>query len=341
MKVVFGVQTEGQGHTIQAISVKQFLTDKGYEIGKIFAAKKHKGFSDFFKSEFDIYEYTGFDFFFDDKGKLIVLKTFVQNILKFSALIKAFVNICKTIKSEKPDIICNFYDPLVGLTAFLFPKIKYISFGHQYAMTTKHYPETKGFFIQKIFLRLINYITSIKAQKVALSYYFFENKDVIVCPPILREETYVKSEKEDDFILAYIMNEDLLPNLFFYAPHYANEIHVYTKLTKKHERVPKNIRLYNLDGKVFQEKMKTCLAVICSGGFETSSEAIYHKKPLLMVPIENHYEQHANCKDAAIHGFANWNTNFDLKNIPPTQIGNEKWFDESKNILTKIFSQVA
>lgn len=340
MKVLFGVQTEGQGHTTQAISIKQFLTEKNYEIGKTFAAKKEKGFSDFFKSEFCTHEYDGFDFFFDKSGRLIISKTFIKNICKTPKLINSFVQICRTIKKEKPDIICNFYEPLVGLTALFFPNVKYVSFGHQYAMTSKNYPKTKGFFIQKIFLRLLNYITSINAQKIALSYYSFEDKESIVCPPILRKETLSKSDTQDDFVLVYLMNESLLGNLFFHAVNYKNDFHVYTKLTKKHEKIPKNIQLFNLDGKTFQEKMKTCAAVVCSGGFETSSEAIYHKKPLLMIPIPNHYEQHANCKDAAIHGFANWNSSFDLKNIPPTQIGNEEWFAKTEKILTKLFNSL-
>ena len=236
MKVLFGVQTEGQGHTTQAISIKQFLTEKNYEIGKTFAAKKEKGFSDFFKSEFCTHEYDGFDFFFDKSGRLIISKTFIKNICKTPKLINSFVQICRTIKKEKPDIICNFYEPLVGLTALFFPNVKYVSFGHQYAMTSKNYPKTKGFFIQKIFLRLLNYITSINAQKIALSYYSFEDKESIVCPPILRKETLSKSDTQDDFVLVYLMNESLLGNLFFHAVNYKNDFHVYTKLTKKHEK---------------------------------------------------------------------------------------------------------
>ena len=43
MKILFGVQTEGNGHITQAIGVKQHLKNKGHDVALAFAAKKKKG----------------------------------------------------------------------------------------------------------------------------------------------------------------------------------------------------------------------------------------------------------------------------------------------------------
>ena len=296
MKILFGIQTEGNGHITQAIAIKQYLQENGYDVGKVFAASKKRGLSKYFTDEFDVVTYEGFDFVFDNEGRVIIWKTILKNTLELPRLITSFIKICNIIRKEKPDAIFNYYEPLVGLTALFFRNIKYVSFGHQYAMDSAIYPRINGYPVQKMFLGIINKITSIRAKIVALSYYEFNDKKMIVSPPILRKESYITSDKSEDFVLVYLMNEDMLPQLFSEAKKYPDtKIECFTKLTKQHEELP-NVKLYNLDGKLFQEKMRVCKSVVCSGGFETSAEAIYQMKPLFMLPMPNHYEQHTNCK---------------------------------------------
>lgn len=336
MKILFGVQTEGNGHITQAIGVKQHLNNKGHDVALAFAAKKKKGLASYFKSEFELVEYEGFDFVFGKNGRVVIWKTVLKNLIELPRLILSFKKICGVIDREKPDVIVNFYEPLVGLTSIFYPKIRYISIGHQYAMESSEYPNVKGYFFQKIFLGIINGITSINSTIVALSYYEYSDNSVVVCPPILREESYKLSNTQSDFVLVYLMNEDMLPQLINESHiHPELNIECFTKLTKQHE-VPVNLKVYNLDGKEFQKKMKVCKAVVCSGGFETASEAILQKKPLLMIPMPNHYEQHSNVNDAKLHGFGEWCSKIDLNMIPNSQRGNDEWFNKVGDIINKV-----
>lgn len=163
MKIIFGTCISGNGHQTQAIAIKQLLEKQGINVicnlvGKPFKNKLSKYFTD----EFNIIQHNGFDFVFDNVGRVIIYKTIIKNIIELPRLILSFINICKVIKREKPDVIFNFYEPLVGLTAIFFPKIKYISFGHQYAMDSDVYPKISGYFVQKLFLGIINKVTSIR-----------------------------------------------------------------------------------------------------------------------------------------------------------------------------------
>lgn len=340
MKVLFGVQSEGNGHMTQALCVQEYLKTRNYEIGPALVAKKQKGLAKYFTDEFDTIQYDGFDFVFGKDGKVIIWKTFLKNWIEMPKLLFAFLKICHTIKKEKPDVIVNFYEPLVGLTALFFRDIKYISFGHQYAMESEDYPLITGFYFQKLFLGIINVVSSINAKIVALSYYKFEDAEMIICPPVLRKESYTKSKKQEDFILVYLMNEDMVSQLVDNAAlHPDLNIECFTKLTRKHQTIS-NVKLNNLDSQSFQEKMKVCKAVVCSGGFETSSEAILHNKPLLMIPLPNHFEQYANCNDAQIHGFAKFNNRIDLSLIPESQKNNDEWFYSYKEVLDEVFSNL-
>ena len=336
MKILFGVQTEGNGHITQCIATKQYLQSQGIEVTTAFAAKKKRGLSKYFTDEFNVIDYDGFDFVFDNVGRVVIWKTIVKNTFELPRLIVSFIKICSIIQKEKPDAIFNYYEPLVGLTALFFKNIKYVSFGHQYAMDSVIYPRINGYIVQKLFLSIINKITSIRAKIVALSYYEFNDATMIVSPPILRAESYRISDKKEDFVLVYLMNEDMLPQLISQAKKYPDiNIQCFTKLTKQYDELP-NLKLFNLDGKLFQEKMKVCKAVVCSGGFETSAEAIYQNKPLLMIPMPNHYEQHANCNDAYLNSYAIYSESIDLSKIPKYQLGNKKWFDTYQYVLQRV-----
>ena len=336
MKILFGVQTEGNGHITQCIATKQYLQSQGIEVTTAFAAKKKRGLPKYFTDEFNVIDYDGFDFVFDNVGRVVIWKTIVKNTFELPRLIVSFIKICSIIQKEKPDAIFNYYEPLVGLTALFFKNIKYVSFGHQYAMDSVIYPRINGYIVQKLFLSIINKITSIRAKIVALSYYEFNDTTMIVSPPILRAESYSISDKKEDFVLVYLMNEDMLPQLISQAKKYPDiNIQCFTKLTKQYDELP-NLKLFNLDGKLFQEKMKVCKAVVCSGGFETSAEAIYQNKPLLMIPMPNHYEQHANCNDAYLNSYAIYSESIDLSKIPKYQLGNKKWFDTYQYVLQRV-----
>ena len=109
MKILFGVQTEGNGHITQAIAVKQYLKQNGYDVSKAFAASKKRGLSKYFTDEFDVVTYEGFDFVFDNVGRVIIWKTLLKNTLELPRLILSFIKICNVIRKEKPDAIFNYY----------------------------------------------------------------------------------------------------------------------------------------------------------------------------------------------------------------------------------------
>jgi uncharacterized protein (TIGR00661 family) len=335
MKIFFGIQSEGSGHTVQAIGLKQILADKDHNVSLAISAKKEHGFSSFFSSEFNIHGYDGFDFIFKD-GRLHIAKTTVHNFFRLGKIIKSFVDLLRLIKKEKPDLIVNFYDPLVGLTSLFFPDIKYISIGHQYAMTHWTYPKISGFTTQKLFLKLLNWATAPRNQKIALS--FYHNGEDNCCPPILRKSSYETEDVVEDFVLVYLMNDGILPQLINQAiKHPEINIECFTKLTRQFD-LPKNLSVQNLSGDLFLQRMKRCRAVVCSGGFETASEAMLLGKPLLMVPIVNHFEQISNCLDAAQQERAAVWYDIQLSFVPKTQNQNTEWFFQVKDRVQKLIN---
>jgi uncharacterized protein (TIGR00661 family) len=338
MKVLFGVQSEGNGHVIQSLCVQEHLESRGCRVVAAFAARKPKGLARFFTEKVPVIEHEGIDIAFDAHGRVRVLRSIVQNVLKLPHLIRSLYGIIQTIRREKPDVVVNFYEPLVGVSALFLPGTRYISFGHQYAMPLAIYPKLEGFRLQKLILWFTNRSTSLRAQKVALSYYEFRDDSVIPCPPLLRSRSRSRSDQREDFVLAYLMNEELLDSLIGSAvEHPELRVECFVRTTRPYA-TPVNLKLHDLDGPLFQERMKTCRAVVCSGGFATSAEAMLQGKPLLMVPSPNHFEQHANCNDAQVHGLAAWSPEVHLGLLPASQRDPGAWFGRYREVLDQVFA---
>jgi len=329
-KILIAACTEGNGHLTQAIAYKERLNTEDNEIVAAIVAKKKKGAPQYFQDEFNnIVYYNGFDFVFNKSGGVVVWKTIFKNILKLPLIMKSFLATVKYIKKQKPNKIINFYDPIIGLTALFCRDVRYVSVSHQFTMELPLYPKIKGFYIQKFVLKLLNFICSIRAQKVGLSYYDIHSNEFPIIPPLLRKSSYIKSSVQEPFILVYLINEEMLRDLFCEAKKFPlMKFECFSKLTKEYKNKPKNVKLNQLNAKLFQEKMKICSGVICSGGFETSSEAIYQNKPLLMVPCNNHFEQHANSNDAEMAELAVLSKYIDFSRMPRKVNHDLKWFNK-------------
>ena len=59
--------------------------------------------------------------------------------------------------------------------------------------------------------------------------------------------------------------------------------------------------------------MSICAGLISTAGFESVAEAMYLKKPVMMVPVPNHIEQMINAYDGEISGAGIAAKSFDLE----------------------------
>jgi uncharacterized protein (TIGR00661 family) len=55
-----------------------------------------------------------------------------------------------------------------------------------------------------------------------------------------------------------------------------------------------NITYFPVNQSDFNESLINCHGIITGGGFETPAEALFLRKKILSIPIQNHYEQECN-----------------------------------------------
>ena len=143
-------------------------------------------------------------------------------------------------------------------------------------------------------------------------------KNIRVVPPILREELFElkSSTPQPPFFLAYLWRPELLSEIREWCEENDDmPVHCFLHHPEKKEndQVLPNLTLHHLNDKTFLLMMARCSGVATTAGFETTAEAMWLEKPLLMVPT--HIEQQCNALDASIIGGAYSSAMFDMERL--------------------------
>jgi uncharacterized protein (TIGR00661 family) len=260
------------------------------------------------------------NFCFDKNNRRVqIIKSILYNISHLRRFIKSLIFINNTIKETNPDIIVNFYDPLPGL-ARVFKKhhSKLICIGHQYFFFLKEAPLPPNNYLSRQAFLFYSRLTALKADKIlALSFRpiksIFQKNNYFVVPPLLRKEIHQLPNTNNNFLLVYLLNPGYAPEIIaWHKKHSQQKLEVFWD-NKEAEEVfvqDKNLIFYRLHDKLFLEKLSSCTAYVSSAGFESICEALYLKKPTLLVPTEGHFEQLCNAYDAVAAGAGIWNKKY-------------------------------
>ncbi len=327
MKYLFIIQGEGRGHMTQALSLAEMLRKYGHEITRVIVGKSERRIiPEFFLQKIgsEVIQLASPNFITDkDQKSVKPFRTIVYSLLKapkFSASIKAIDGV---VQEDDPDVILNFYDFLGGLYYFAKrPRAKLICIGHQYLLGHPEFTFPKKRRLDKISLLIGNKIASLGASKLlALSFQPFDNhpkKKLIVVPPLLREEAKVTKTSNKDHFLIYMVNPGYSADVYkFHEQHPKQKLHVFwdKKDAQNPLKVDENLTFHQLNDELFIELMASAKGYVTTAGFESVCEAMYLGKPVLMVPVEGHYEQACNALDGSKAGAGIGSDTFDISKL--------------------------
>ena len=353
MKFLFIVQGEGRGHMTQAIAFSNLLKTQGHELtGVILGKSKRREIPEFFSREIlaPIHLVESPNFACDnDEKKILIGKTIRQNVAKFGTFWKSLMQIHKIVKAEEPDIILNFYDLLGGIYNGIFrPKAVHWVIGHQYLIYHPefNYAANKG--LNKFLFRLNTRMTAIgSSEKLALSFYELEStKDITVVPPLLREDLKKLTPTSGDFFLTYIVNCGYGKEILEFAkanPHLKIRAYWDKKDAAETEEPLPNLSFHRVHDKNFLRDMAACKGLVSTAGFESICEAMYLKKPVMVIPVNGQYEQACNAVDTVHSGAGIASDNFDfskLENLIQTKFDPDNSMKAWTNIWPYAFQQL-
>jgi uncharacterized protein (TIGR00661 family) len=326
MRFLFIIQGEGRGHMTQAIAMYDLLTKAGHHVSQVvIGSSTRRKIPPFVLGRFHcpIELLKSPNFVTDPRNKSVnIKKTIWHNTKALPTFLNSLQRLHCLVGNSDPDVILNFYDFLAGVYQVLFrPRSLFVCIGHQYLTDHSSFPWAKSRRLAKQLFLLANKITSWGCyQRIALSLRSLQPEDpsgrLLVWPPLLRGEIQAKEPIAGDFLVVYVVNPGYIDEIIGVGRSNPGlKIEVFSDGLDKNlsELIPTNIRFHPLDDVNFIEKLAGCRALVCTAGFESICEAMFLKKPVMVVPVAGHYEQACNALDMEIAGAGIWRDTFDLQ----------------------------
>ena len=146
----------------------------------------------------------------------------------------------------------------------------------------------------------------------------------------------------------YLLHADLAPAVAAWsAAHPERPVHVFWDRTDVPDTLAAtpSLTYHRLNGPRFLDLMARCHALACTAGFESVCEAMYLGKPVLMLPVRGHFEQHGNARDAEAAGAGLHRPTFDLDALlahaPPPVPGFRAWADSAEAVIVREIERAA
>lgn len=328
MNCLFVVQGEGRGHMTQALALATILRSAGHEVtGVLVGRSSRRDLPAFFVEKIGapVYSFESPHFVADPANKAIRILPTVMRTVRSARQYRESLSILNThFNRLRPDLVVNFYEPLLGLYYHRFrPAVPMVCVGHQYMVHHPAFPFPPGLPVDRFALARFTNLTAIGASRLlGLSFAPVESlpeKNLAVMPPLLRAELFEQPHDiREPFFLAYILNAGYAEDIKRWHRANRNVVlhcfwdnrsapHVYSSHG--------NLTFHQLNDQKFLSMMARCSGLICTAGFESVCEAMYLGKPVLMVPVESHYEQQCNALDAVAAGAGISSARFDIDRL--------------------------
>lgn len=275
MKILYAVQGTGNGHITRAIEIIPYLQKKG-EVDILVS-----GISSDIKLPFEVkYKFKGLSFVFGKQGGIDIWKTYWK--MNSMRLLRDI----KSLKIKQYDLVISDFEP-VSCWAALRAKKVCIGLSNQAATLHPLAPKPKK-------TDMLGKWVLEHYAPVTFNYgYHFKQLDKAVFTPIIRKEVReveVTTKKHYTVYLPSYSDERIIANLEKFED---IKWQVFSKNATKKYKV-NNITVRPIKTNTFLKSLASCKGVLCNAGFGTTSEALFLRKKLMVVPMKKQYEQQCN-----------------------------------------------
>lgn len=322
MKILFIIQGEGRGHLTQALALRQKLVEEGHRVVGVLVGKSPgRQLPAFFKEKIGmpVYTFESPNFLPTAKNKQMKLGlSLVYNLLRLPKYVASIAYIRRLIRETEADVVVNFYELITGLTyLFCRPKTPLICIAHQYLFLHPDFVFPEGKSLSIASLKFFTRLTAIGAvKKLALSFRRMREvpvRKIVVVPPLLRKEVLEIPSHAGDYLHGYLLNSGFAEEvLCWHATHQDIPLHFFwdKKGAGEETKIDSGLTFHALNDTLFLKYMAGSKAYATTAGFESVCEAMYLRKPVLMIPT--HIEQVCNAFDAVRSGAGKMSDEFNL-----------------------------
>jgi uncharacterized protein (TIGR00661 family) len=279
VKILLAIQGTGNGHLSRARDVYPELAKYGTVDVLISGIQADVVFPYPVK-----YKFYGLSFIFGKTGGVDMIQTMKK--VRLAQLIRDI----RSLPVRNYDLVINDFEP-VSAWACKIKKVPCIALSHQSAVLNEKAPKPKdsdwkGRTVLKYY-----------APNTAAYGFHFKPYAENIFTPVIRKEVRALQPTDDGHYTVYLPaydDEHIVANLSTF-----DEIkwQVFSKHNKQAFTF-KNVAIEPIENDAFLRSMASSSGVLCGAGFEGPAEAIFLGKKVMVVPMEQQYEQQ--CNAAAI-----------------------------------------
>jgi len=359
LQCLFVVQGEGRGHLTQALALRNYLARAGHHVCGAIVSPGDDNIPAYFPDTIGApVRFVESTHFVVDKDTRSIhwMRTLTHNNKRWRHFHESCAVIEEEVQIHRPDVIINFYEPLVGLYATRYKStVPVVAIAHQYMFLHPQYAFYPGFKMQRRAATLFTRITATRAARLlALSAYdapALPSEKLRVMPPLLRDELFKQPlGVQESFFLMYLFHHSCSSEVVaWHERNPAVPLHCFWNNPDAEETrvVDSTLTFHRLHGERFLEMMARSRGVITTSGFESMIEAMYLGKPLLLTPMHRHFEQYCNALDGTSVGAAVQSEEFDIDRLirflpeyryNPTTLRN--WVATAEGVYVKEIEEV-
>jgi len=308
MRILYGIQGTGNGHLSRAIEIIPYLQKWG-ETDILVSGQDNE-----IDLPFEIkFRFKGLGYIFGTNGGIDLMNTYLKNKLN------RFYKEIKYLPVEEYDLVISDFEPVTAWACYLKNK-PCIGLSNQMAVLAENAPQPKQIDpLGKLILKNYCPVTT------AYGFHYLKYNDEIFTPVIRKEIRNLKISDEE-FYLVYLPSYEDSRIIKQLHKHPELNWRLFSKHNKKTYKAG-NVEIFPISKEKFLESMASCKGILCNAGFATTSEALFLKKKLMVIPMRGQFEQQCNAvalKQIGVHVMKSLKPKHEIKFV--------KWLKEDTTV---------
>lgn len=275
MKILYGIQGTGHGH----ISRARVVLPKLREIADVDVLISGYNFHLDLDGEVT-YKVRGMSLTYNRKGSVDFLET-AMNLKPVK-----FIQDVQNTPVEEYDFVINDFEPVTAWAAQT-AGVPCVAISHQASFFSPKVPRPakRSIVAEGVIKHFAPFTTAVGSH--------YLRYDSFIEPPIVRQQIKDLNPTQGNHITVYLPAYDHETLASVFSTLGDIEWHIFSPgCTRSYRRG--NVWVRPVGKESFLESFESCVGIISSTGFETTSESMYLGKKLLTIPIKNQYEQLCN-----------------------------------------------
>lgn len=297
MKVLYGVQSTGNGHITRARAMARELARAGVEVDYLFSGRPQEQLFDM-------------DIFGDYQHRTGITFTVQNGAVRPVATLRdmdlrTFIRDVRSLKVTGYDLILTDFEPVTAWAGLLRGR-RVVGIGHQYAF---HHPipQHRATPLQRWLMRYF----APSRQSLGLHWHPFGQP---ILPPIAPVE-WQRARCARGRLLVYLPFENPASITALLATLDGYQCHIFHPLAATQKSVYGHLHWHQPSLAGFQDELLVCEGVICNAGFELASETLQLGKKLLVKPLSRQPEQLSNALALDMLGYGHVMQRLDKRKV--------------------------